>query len=294
MNRLRRLIQVLFTLLTNAYLLFPWGPVIYQGPLKGICHPGLNCYSCPAALFGCPVGAFQNFMANIRLSLATGVPQMGTIVVGYLGFIGSLVGRFPCAWLCPFGLIQDLLYKIPGPKLNIPGPLKYVKYVILVLLVVILPLFWVDPTGLGTPWFCKLICPAGTLLGAFPLLVVKPSLWQALSFYFWNKVILLVLFIGWSIVSSRAFCRVLCPLGAFYGLFNRYSLFRLNYDEDKCVHCLACYRQCPMGVRPYQYADDTNCIRCLKCVQACRFGALSFNLRKLPAAPARAIQQRET
>ncbi|MFP3867112.1 MAG: 4Fe-4S binding protein [Desulfobacteraceae bacterium] len=293
MNRIRRLVQVLFTLLTNGYLLFPWGPIIYQGPLKGICHPGLHCYSCPAALLGCPVGAFQNFMANIRLTMATGVPQLGSMVVGYLGFIGALVGRFPCGWLCPFGLIQDLLYKIPGRKFNIPEPLRHIKYVVLVLLVVILPLFWIDPVGMGTPWFCKLICPAGTLLGAFPLMMVKPSLWQSLGFYFWNKVTILVLIIAWCTVSSRAFCRVLCPLGAFYGLFNKYSMFRLNYDEDKCVHCHACYRQCPMGVRPYQYADDANCIRCLKCVQACRFGALSFNVRQLPVVQPRTVQKRE-
>jgi ferredoxin-type protein NapH len=51
MPRLRWLIQTLVAFGTNAYLLFPFGgAVIYQGPLKAVCHPGLNCYSCPGAL----------------------------------------------------------------------------------------------------------------------------------------------------------------------------------------------------------------------------------------------------
>src|SRR5512147_1662217 len=97
MVKLRTLVQTLMALGTNAYLMFPFGgPVIYQGPLKAVCHPGLNCYSCPGALLSCPVGAFQNFMASIRYSAAGGFPQLGAIVVGYLGFIGTLVGRLPC------------------------------------------------------------------------------------------------------------------------------------------------------------------------------------------------------
>lgn len=294
MTALRRLIQTLVALVTNAYWLFPFGSVIYRGPLKGICHPGLNCYSCPAALLSCPVGAFQVFMAQIRLSLAGGVPQLGSSVVGYLGFLGALVGRFPCGWLCPFGFIQDLLYKIPGRKLKIPAPLKYLKYGVLVILVVLLPLFWVDAIGLGTPWFCKLLCPAGTLEGALPLLLVKPTLWENLGFYFWNKITLMVLIIVWSVVSSRPFCRVLCPLGAFYGLFNKVSLFRLVHDEDKCVQCLACFRQCPTGVRPYQYPNDMDCIRCLKCVQVCRFGALSYTFGEVPATPPHPARRKES
>jgi ferredoxin-type protein NapH len=154
-----------------------------------------------------------------------------------------------------------------------------------------MPLFWVDRIGLGTPWFCKLLCPSGTLLGAFPLLLVKPSLWQTIGLYFWNKVFWLALIMVWSVVSSRPFCRVLCPLGAFYGLFNKSSLFRLVHDEEKCVHCLACYRSCPTGVRPYQHPNDSSCIRCLKCIEACKFGALAYNLGTIPATPLRPIRK---
>jgi ferredoxin-type protein NapH len=289
MQKFRRLIQVLFTLITNAYLLFPFGPVIYQGPLKGFCHPGLHCYSCPASIMSCPVGSFQNMIASVRLSVQAGTAHFGAVVLGYLGIIGVMTGRFTCGWLCPFGLIQDLLHKIPSPKFGLPHFLNYGRYVVLAVFVVLMPLFLVDDLGLGQPWFCKLLCPSGTLTGALPLLVLKPSLWQNIGFYFLNKVTWLVIIIIGAILSSRFFCRIFCPLGGFYGLFNRVSFFCLQYDEEKCVHCLACERRCPTGCKPYKDADSTACINCLKCVDTCRFGALAFRMRpaKLPTLPRR-------
>lgn len=279
MNRFRRLIQALFALITNAYLLFPFSSVIYQGPLKSVCHPGLHCYSCPSAILSCPVGALQNILASVRLSFQAGVYHIGSLILGYLGLLGIMTGRFPCGWLCPFGLLQDLLYKIPSPKLKLPAVFNYGRYLVGLLLVVLLPLFWVDDLGLGQPWFCKLLCPSGTLMGAVPLLIIKPSLWQNIGFFFWHKVTWLVLILLGAVFSSRFFCRVLCPLGAFYGLFNRISFFCLQFDEEKCVHCLACERRCPTGCKPFKDAGSGACINCLRCIQACRFGALAFRLR---------------
>ena len=281
MTSLRTLVQTLVALGTNAYLLFPFGSVIYQGPLKAVCHPGLNCYSCPAALLSCPVGAVQNFIASLRFSVPGALPHMGTMVVGYLGFIGTLVGRLPCGWICPFGFIQDLLHKVPTPrKFGVWPPLRFVKYGVLVVLVLILPFVLVDVHGLGQPWFCKLLCPAGTLEGALPLIFLKPSLWANLGFYFWNKVTILTIIVILAIFISRPFCRMLCPLGAFYSLFTRMTLVQLEFTEGNCVQCESCVRYCPTGVAPYKDPNSRECIMCLKCLDACRFRALSFGLRR--------------
>jgi polyferredoxin len=225
------------------------------------------------------VGAVQNFLASWRFALSGGPPHFGTLVVGYLGFIGTLVGRLPCGWLCPFGFIQDLLHKIPSPKFSLWPPLRWVKYGVLVILVIAMPLLLTDATGLGHPWFCKLLCPSGTLLGAMPLIILKPSLWETLGFYFWNKVTILTLILIAAIFISRFFCRVLCPLGAFYSLFNRMTLVQLEVITGNCVECQSCVRTCPTGVRPYQDPNSRECIMCLKCLDACRFRALNFGLR---------------
>lgn len=280
MQTFRWLVQTLVTLGTNAYLLFPFGSVIYQGPLKAVCHPGLNCYSCPAALLSCPVGAVQNFVASLRFTPPGSWPHLGTMVIGYVGFIGTLVGRLPCGWLCPFGLVQDLLFKIRTPKFPLWPPLRWLKYVVLALLVLLLPLVLVDRFGLGQPWFCKLLCPSGTLFGALPLLLIKPTLWQTLGFFFWNKITILVVLLVAAVFISRPFCRVLCPLGAFYSLFSRLTLVHLEYIPGNCVRCLACAKICPTGVKPFEDPHSRECILCLKCLDACAFRALDFGLRQ--------------
>jgi len=286
MIALRWLIQTVIALGTNAYLLFPWASVIYQGPLKAVCHPGLNCYSCPGALLSCPVGAVQNFIASLRYTAPGSIPHLGVMVAGYLGFIGTLVGRLPCGWICPFGFIQDLLNKVPVPKFKPWAPLRYVKYGVLVVMVLLMPFFLLDRYGIGQPWFCKLLCPAGTLEGALPLVFLKPALWTTLGFYFWNKITLLAIIIILAIFISRPFCRILCPLGAFYSLFSRMTLVQLEFTEGNCVQCRACVKICPTGVVPHEQRDSRECIMCLKCLDACHFRALRFSLRR-PLPPPR-------
>jgi len=225
-------------------------------------------------------------MASLRFS-GGGFPLFGAIILGYVGFIGAAVGRLTCGWVCPFGFIQDLLHKIPTPKFSLWQPLRWLKHGVLALLVVIMPIFFVDSSGLGHPWFCKLICPAGTLEGAIPLLLLKPGLWGTVTFFFWNKLVILILILGAAIVISRFFCRTLCPLGAFYSLFSRISVFQLEFIEGNCVECGACSRKCPTGVVPNKELDSPECIMCLRCLDACHFRALDFSIRRPPAKPSK-------
>lgn len=275
----RRWMQVVATLLSNAYWLFPWTRSLYTGPLKAVCVPGLNCYSCPAATGACPLGALQTFMASVRPAFQAGRIHLGLYVIGFLGMLGSLVGRMPCAWLCPFGLLQEIVHKIPSPKFEIPHPLTYGKYAMLALFVFLLPLVVVDEFGYGLTWFCQFVCPAGTLEAGLPLMGLKPELRSLIGTLFFSKLTILVAVVIWMVVARRPFCRVLCPLGAIYSLFNRHSLFRMIYIPENCTHCRTCYRDCPMGVRFYEGANQKDCIRCLKCLQtSCRFGAIGYSL----------------
>jgi polyferredoxin len=122
------------------------------------------------------------------------------------------------------------------------------------------------------------------LVGAIPLIALKPQLWTTLGFYFWNKFTIMVVIIILAVLISRPFCRMLCPLGAFYSLFSRMTLVQLEFTEGNCVECRACVRVCPTGVSPYQQRDSRECIMCLKCLDACHFQALGFGLRR-PVPP---------
>ena len=192
--------------------------------------------------------------------------------------IGTVLGRFVCGFLCPFGLVQEFLHKIPLPKIKTfrgDRVLRFAKYVILLVFVIILPLFAVDAAGGGAPWFCKWICPAGTLEAGIPLVAVNPLLQGAVGLLFKWKIAILVITILASIVIYRPFCKYICPLGAIYALFNRISIFHYSVDAAKCVNCDVCAGACPMNIHPQKETNHPECVRCTDCKTVCPTGAIS-------------------
>lgn len=273
--------QALWALLTNSYLIGFVQGKIYKGKLKNLCVPGLNCYSCPGAVGACPIGAMQAVIGSWNFKFAF-------YVAGFLVFIGALIGRFVCGWLCPFGLIQDLLHKIPFPKKpkTFRGDklLRKLKYVILAVFVILLPMFLVDVLGQGAPYFCKLICPAGTLEGGIPLVLLNKSMHNVLGWLYVWKNILLAITVFLSMIIYRPFCKYICPLGAIYSVFNPISVFRYRVDENKCIRCGACSKACKMGCDPLKRANHPECIRCGLCKKVCPTKAITSGCSKKKAS----------
>jgi len=217
------------------------------------------------------------------MALENGQYYLGFSVVGAMGILGALVGRMVCGWMCPFGLVQDGLYKIPSAKYGVPRILRYGKYLMLLLVVVLLPLLLVDEFGGSSPWFCKFVCPAGTLEAGLPMLLLRPNLRAAVGPLFFNKLAILLFFLLWSVLASRPFCRTSCPLGGFYALFRKVRLVKLRLNRDRCTNCKACHTVCPMGVKFNESPDDGECISCLACMnKACKFDAITLEIGGVP------------
>lgn len=270
LNRLKRkFIQWAAFGITNIYFPNFFQGQIYKGKLKSICVPGLNCYSCPGAAASCPIGALQSVSGSATYSFSF-------YAVGLLLAFGVLLGRFICGFLCPFGLFQELIYKIPIPKFKLFPKLRYVKYVILVVFVFLLPVVLTNYAGVGKPAFCQFICPAGTLEGGIPLLLTHKELRDTIGGLFYLKLSILIGVVVFSAVIYRFFCKLLCPLGAIYGIMNRFSFYRLKFDEDACIHCGICKKVCGMDVDPVVHPDSPECIRCGDCVRECPKRALKM------------------
>lgn len=275
----RHRFQILWAFLTNSYLVGFAKGKIYDGKLKNLCVPGLNCYSCPGALGSCPIGAMQAVIGSWNF-------RMAFYVAGFLVFVGALMGRFVCGWLCPFGLIQDFLHKIPFVKKisTFRGDwlLRKLKYVIFLVFVILLPMFVVDMLGQGAPYFCKLICPAGTLEGGIPLVLLNSAMRTAVGWLYAWKNVLLVVIVLLSVVIYRPFCKYICPLGAVYSVFNPIAVFRYRVDKEACTHCGACAKACKMQVDPSETPNHPECIRCGSCKKVCPTGAIysGINCRK--------------
>ena len=270
-ERKKNIIQALATLATNANLKGFFEGRIYTGNTKVACVPGLNCYSCPGAVGSCPIGSLQAVIGSKKFSISY-------YVFGIMILIGALLGRLVCGLLCPFGFVQDLLYKIPTPKFKIPEkidrPLRYLKYAILLVFVILLPMFLTNQFGLGAPYFCKLICPAGTLGGALPLLATNEGLRATIGFLFFWKLSILIVIVALSIFTYRPFCKYICPLGAFYSFFNKIGFYKMEFVQDKCVNCGLCEKSCKMDINVRANPNSLECIRCGACTAACRHDAL--------------------
>jgi polyferredoxin len=226
--------------------------VILNIPLIGlhtVCAPVFYCHSCPLSAFACPVGVLVNFSA-LRL-----IPF---ITIGILGIVGTLGGRIVCGWLCPFGLLQDALYRIRTRKIRLPYSLNYAKYALLIGLVFAVP--FLLP---GKPFTYCNFCPAGTLESSIPWAFMGIN--TGFGFSFWLRVGILAGVLALAVVASRSFCRTLCPLGAAFAVFNRFSLFRLKLTHQACGKCGMCSKKCLVGIDPVAQINTAECVRCLDC-----------------------------
>lgn len=274
-NKTRWKIQAAATLFTNFHLTGFVTGKIYKGKLKGVCVPGLNCYSCPGAVASCPIGSLQAVIGSSKFSFSY-------YIVGILILFGVLFGRLICGFLCPFGWFQELLHKIPSKKFGTKRlrKLTCVKYVILLLFVLVLPMSIVNETGLGDPWFCKWLCPAGILEGAIPLSLADRGIRAALSTLFTWKSCVLLGIVTLSVFFYRPFCKWFCPLGACYALFNNLSFYRYHIDKSRCTGCGACAKVCKMDVDVSKTPNHSECIRCGDCIRTCPHGAVRNSLER--------------
>ncbi|MCD6423529.1 MAG: 4Fe-4S binding protein [Elusimicrobia bacterium] len=303
-DKLRKIIQIISLLLINSNFKTFFTGNLYQGSFKKLCIPVLNCHSCPFAVLSCPVGLMQQFLLK---GLRQGIDGF-LYVFGIVASMGLVFGRFFCGWICPFGFLQELLYRgrksesenvanplgVPYPNMSNPiNPFRVRKrkedsrkeiwkmlfrvlsVIFLFGFVLILPWLITNRWGLGSAMFCRYICPAGTfeagIWGAFKgYAVLTPALIL--------KIFIFLLVFYFSIKIFRFWCRV-CPLGLLLGFFNKISFLKL-YNNEKCNNCLICRRVCPMDIDMPENINSIDCIRCKRCVDACPQRSLSLSWLK--------------
>ena len=259
----RRLAQICSAVLYNCNL-------ISDIPAKYInsefCVPGLNCRYCPASVAGCPL----NFMQRL---FADGLANLPVRILCWLLLLALAFGRLICGWLCPFGLLQDLLDKIPVPKIQKnewTRKISYLKYVFLAVFIVAVPLGY-QFAGRRFVAFCQWVCPNMPFSNFLMTLSTGGGIRSYMVFNYRFAVLATIIVL--SVFLFRPFCRFICPLGAFYGFFNKIALLSVKVDESKCVHCNACLRTCKMDIRK---VGDCECISCGDCKAACKFGAIRY------------------
>ncbi|MET3616709.1 polyferredoxin [Peptoniphilus olsenii] len=273
-NSKRHFIQLMVTFFTNFKIQNFFRGNIYSGNFKKFCVPGLNCYSCPAAIGACPIGAFQAVVGGIKYNFSY-------YVAGMIMFFGTLIGRFVCGYLCPFGFFQDIIFKIKTRKYSTEKLqfLKSFKFIVLIFVVWIMPVFFANEFGATIPYFCKYICPQGILEGGIPLAISSKPIRASLGNLFIVKFLVLFSITALSVIIYRPFCKFICPLGAFYAPLNKVSFLKYSYLVEKCINCGKCKSICDMDVDMRLKQNSLECIRCDKCRKACPTNAINRNFK---------------
>jgi ferredoxin-type protein NapH len=222
--------------------------------LHTMCSPVFHCYACPLSTFACPIGVLAQFGA---------LHVFPFIAVGLLVAVGAFFGTLICGWACPFGFLQDLTAKVPTPKFDLPKYTRYFRYVMLIGTVLAIPYFF----GESHPLFVCRVCPAGALEAAVPTMAGQAIAGQEVVWPNAVKLTILAMFLIAIFFMKRPWCRVLCPLGAIFSLFNRISAFFLRFNTEKCTHCDRCHKLCEYGIEPEKTPNDLHCIRCLECTK---------------------------
>ena len=112
------------------------------------------------------------------------------------------------------------------------------------------------------------------------------TVWQEKQFYFHQTWLVGSLFIAILFMNRfipRFWCRVLCPLGAFLGVFARFALFGMEKDHSKCTDCNLCLVDCQGADSPQggvKWRQD-ECHMCMNCESACPEDVIKF--RFLPS-----------
>ncbi len=244
----------------SAFLLVWLDPLGFR--LHNICAPVFHCYSCPLATFACPIGVLANFSA---------LHVFPFVAIGMLIVVGILLGSLFCGWACPFGLLQDLIAKVPTTKFDLPKWTANLRYVVLIVMVLLVPYF----LGEGHLLFICRLCPAGALEGALPNVARQAIAGETVVWPSALKIAIVVLIIVAMVFKCRPWCRLFCPLGAIFGLFNRISALYLRFDADKCTNCNQCHKFCKYGIQPEKTPNSSRCIRCLECTH-CGPGVMTF------------------
>ncbi len=266
--------------------------------------------------------AFLNFTAGnaissflLRLQF---VPAMVSVFTGgfaafaLLLLLTLLFGRVYCSFLCPAGILQDIITRISdfikkkanGGKLPKSGkgykkPHNILRYAVLIITFglffagIATPLAMTDPYSNYGTVSVQLFGTAelwinNILAEIFPAtFYYQPYITLSLYAFIWGSFFLVIITI-FSIFKGRLYCNTICPVGSLLGLVSGFSLFKPAIKKDMCVKCNACALNCKSNCIDLQTKeiDVTRCVACYNCMIACKRGGVKLVLswgRKIKA-----------
>ena len=221
---------------------------------------------------------------------------VSAVILGVLLLLTLLFGRVYCSFICPLGILQDIVFRIrrwlaPKRFLKFSRPVPWMRYGVLALLAACcvtglagLSLNWLDPYSIFGRIMYVLAWPAA--IWSNNLLAADSSSADLVQMDYFPAAFPVLLasagMLGLVAVMSawkgRLYCNTVCPVGTFLGLLSRISLFRLGFDPASCKKCGKCVKSCKaqcLNLKEYKI-DSSRCVACYDCVRSCSEGGIRY------------------
>ncbi|MCU0365959.1 MAG: 4Fe-4S binding protein [Bacteroidales bacterium] len=263
----------------------------------------------PDKAFG-PLLYLQFIPSMLKFVIAGVATATGFVIILILTVLS---GRTYCSFLCPLGILQDVISRIGGfvkrrfRKYAYKKPYTILRYFILALTAGILLIGGVyvltilDPYSIFGRLMTYFVKPAAIflnnqvagILGKFDIYTlykidIKP--FELAVYAVPAAFLMLIGFLAFR--YGRLYCNTVCPVGTFLGFLSKISLFRIRFDEDKCNRCGRCAMSCKSSCIDFlnKHVDISRCVNCFNCLEACHEKAMSYGLVRFrssgePAGP---------
>lgn len=225
-----------------------------------------------------PIGALMAFKLWVTTGIFDRIHPAGLVIFVAAVLMALLLKKGFCGWICPVGALSDATHKL-GRKIfrrnfrihtYLDYPLRSIKYILMG--------FFIYVILIGMPSDAILHFLEGDY---YKIADVK-------MLYFFTKmtpatfITLAVLFLL-SLFYKNFWCRYLCPYGALLGLISMLSPLKITRNEDACIHCRQCTKNCPslLPVEDKIRINSPECTGCLTCVSHCPAkGALDMTVSR--------------
>ena len=257
----RRLVQYLFLfilVLIGAQFTL-WVTQLQNGQTPIVSRP-------PGVEGFLPISALISLKYWLLTGVFNTVHPSALVILLIVMLLAVVLKKAFCSWVCPFGLLSEVLAKLQlrifDRPLTLPRwldwPLRSLKYLLLFFFV------WAIFVGMDVPALEKFINSPYNRVADIKmyLFFAHPS---KLTLYVLAALLLMTLLV------RHFWCRYLCPYGAMLGVLSLFSVFKVRRHAESCIDCEKCTKVCPARINVHKvksvYSDECNA--CMRCVDAC-------------------------
>jgi len=193
-------------------------------------------------------------------------PGIKIIAFGFFIILAVIGNKMICGWACPFGALQEIIYSIP-----ILRRIKQKK----------LPFILTNTIRAGLFLFTLLFLFGiiGASKGFVIYHYVNPFNLFNLDFESLSILLTVIIALGGAFIIYRPFCQLICPFGFISWIAEKFSIFRIRIDKDKCTQCGACIKVCPLEAAKGRVAGNklpADCFSCARCLNVCPVDAIQY------------------